>query len=90
MSPNRDVLELWRRLRQESLFVSSERESLGKLHNDLKEDHYKLLQQLYRTRRLQSNHYVAETGGDLGECFSIDNRESSIFEKNEVFGKSRE
>jgi hypothetical protein len=89
MSPNRDVLELWRRLRQESLFVSSERESLGKLHNDLKEDHYKLLQQLYRTRRLQSNHYVAETGGDLGECFSIDNRESWKLETkySSIFGQ---
>lgn len=74
MSQNRDVLELWRRLRQESLFVSAERESLGKLHGDLKEDHYKLLQQLYRTRRFQSNHYAAESGANLAECFVTDNR----------------
>ena len=45
MSQNRDVLELWRRLRQESLFVSAEREGLNKLHSDLKDAHYKLLQE---------------------------------------------
>ena len=36
MSQNRDVLELWRRLRQESLFVSNEREGLTRLHQELK------------------------------------------------------
>jgi hypothetical protein len=44
MSQSRDVLELWRRLRQENLFVSAEREGLNRLHNELKDGHYKLLQ----------------------------------------------
>ena len=53
MSQPRDVLELWRRLRQETLFVNSEREGLTRLHGELKTSHQKLLQQLYLTRRLQ-------------------------------------
>ena len=36
MSQSRDVLELWRRLRQESLFVTNEREGLTRLHQELK------------------------------------------------------
>lgn len=73
-SGNRDVLELWRRLRQESLFVTAEREGLNRLHCDLKDAHYKLLQQLYLTRRLQSNQQTAESGGNLEQCCIIEAR----------------
>ena len=68
MSQSRDVLELWRRLRQETLFVNSEREGLTRLHSELKTSHAALLQQLYVTRRLQSIGNAAESGSDLTEC----------------------
>ena len=68
MSQPRDVLELWRRLGQETRFVNSEREGLTRLHGELKTSHQKLLQQLYLTRRLQSIQNAAESGADLTDC----------------------
>ena len=46
MSQSRDVLELWRRLRQESLFVTNEREGLTRLHQELKGRFYTLLSEI--------------------------------------------
>ena len=68
MSQSRDVLELWRRLRQESLFVTNEREGLNRLHAELKGEHQNLLEQLYLTRRLHGVEMAAESGADLTAC----------------------
>ena len=68
MSQSRDVLELWRRLRQESLFITNEREGLARLHQELRDEHQKLLEQLYLTRRLHGIEAAAESGQDLAQC----------------------
>ena len=68
MSQSRDVLELWRRLRQESLFITNEREGLARLHQELRDEHQKLLEQLYLTRRLHGIETAAESGQDLAQC----------------------
>ena len=49
--------------------MTNEREGLARLYQELRDEHQKLSEQLYLTRRLHGIETAAERGHDLAQCF---------------------